>query len=681
MMMQNRDLSWLKFNERVLREASYPGTPDLEKLRFISIYLKNLDEFFMIRVGNLNDYVESNINYVDKRTGLDAVSILDKIYHVVNKQYQLLQETFTSVSKDILKHSIEYKKVKDLDVKHLEILKGDFLRDIAPLLSVQLLDERLPFPHLLNKKMYIILRLKDYKERFALIEIPDILERTHFFDNDSFNFVLLEDIILYFADLLFEDLKVVEKKIISVTRNADIEIEAEDVDEDLGYKQFMNEILIKRSKLAVVRLEVSYKRISDTMLNYLLKHLKIEQNQYFVMNFPIDFSYANDIISKVSRSVDKDKMAEMVWPKFVPKQVVNKDDSVINRAFKEDILLSYPYDSMDPFLRMLKEAAFDERVKSINITIYRMDTHSKIGEYLILAAENNIEVNVIMEIRARFDETNNIDWAAKLEDAGCQIHYGPSYFKIHSKICLITFKNDKKNAKEERLTQIGTGNYNEATAKIYTDYALITTNKDIGNDAKKFFSNMIEQNLDGKYKSLWVAPHSLESNILKHIELETKKALHKKKARIIIKCNSLTDITLMEALIKASQAGVKVTLIIRGICCLTPKLKGVTNNIEVISIVGRLLEHTRVYCFGSSFEHVYIASADLMDRNMEKRVEIAAPIYDDKVKAKIVKMLEMMMKDNTKAWELKSDETYYLKTNSKRKINSQDYFIKNIAKM
>ena len=678
--MQNRDLSWLKFNERVLKEATYKNTPDLERLRFISIYLKNLDEFFMIRVGNLNNYVVSNINYVDRRTGLDANSILDKVYSVVNSQYKILEDTFKILIKDLDKYGIKRIQLADVDKKYLSILKGEFLRDIAPLLSVQLIDERLPFPHLLNKKQYIILRLSDYKERYALIEIPDILERVKFVEHEAFHFLLLEDIILYFADLLFTDLKVVEKKIIAVTRNADIEIEAEDVDEDLGYKQFMNEILIKRSKLAAVRLEVCYGKISDDLLHYLLNHLHLEQNQYFVTNFPFDFSYSNELISKVARFIDSKHLSHMLWQKYIPKEVINKDESVIDAVFKEDVLLSYPYDAMSPFLRMLKEAAFNERVKSISITIYRMDIHSKIGEYLILAAENKKEVNVIMEIRARFDETNNIDWAAKLEDAGCNIHYGPSFYKIHSKICLITLKGKGKN-REEKIAQIGTGNYNEATAKVYTDYALITANKDITNDAKRFFKNMFAQNIDGAYKSLWVAPHSLETNIIKYIERETTKALNKKKARIIIKCNSLTDQELMKSLVKASQAGVKITLIIRGICCLTPKLKGLTHNIEVISIVGRLLEHTRVYVFGHENPDVYIASADLMDRNMEKRVEIAAPIYDIKVKAKILKMLDIMMKDNTKAWELKEDENYYLKTNNKRKINSQEYFMKNINKL
>jgi len=655
--MQNRELSWLKFNERVLLEAYRTEMPLLERLKFISIFTGNLDEFFMIRVGSLSDSVLLGSKLKDNKTGMSATQQLDEIYRVIKPLYMIVDNAYLSVTQGLSKHGAEFVSMQDLTDSEWKIVRNHFLHNIMPMLSPSIIDSKHPFPHIPNKQLHIAVTLEKKRgTTFGLIAVPSQLDRLFLLDGKNRRFVLLEEIILHFSELVFGTYKVLEKNIIAVTRNADIVTEEELLDEDIDFRQHIKSLLKKRQRLAPVRLEV-VGRINQALIDFLCQRLFLQPAQVFYSIAPLDLTFCHTL----SRYFDKETEQRLVWPVHTPVNPVLPADrgNMLKLASGKDMLFSFPYESIAPFLSLIRQAAEDPSVISIKITVYRLDAHSKLAESLILAAENGKEVIVLMELRARFDESNNIEWASHFEEAGCRVIYGLVGYKCHSKLCLITRSEE---GKVHYITQVGTGNYNERTAKLYTDLSLVTANQEIGRDAATFFSNMLIGNLDGEYTHLWVAPNSFKSNVLAKIEAERQKAINGKRARIIIKCNSLTDKEIIEKLVEAGADGVEISMNIRGICCLVPQLPGITDNIQVFSIVGKFLEHTRIFCFGDGNNaNIYISSADLMTRNTQRRVEVACPILDPDIKDRILKMLEIMFNDDTNAWDLSPDGGYRLR--------------------
>ena len=561
---------------------------------------------------------------------------------------------------------------EDLSAGEQKGLKEYFEREVLPLLSPQIVDSRHPFPHMPNKRLHIAVTLEKKKGViFGLIAVPNELERLVRVEGPGFRFVLLEDLIFHFAELAFDIYNVLEKNVIAVTRNADIDTEEDMLDEDIDYLMRMNELIKKRQRLSPVRLETT-RLPSREMLEFFCEKLRLGVPHVFHSTAPLDLSFA----FRLGEFLEKDVLAPLIWPAHIPADTVppEKKKNMIKAVTARDMLFAYPFDSISPFLALIRQAAEDASVLSVKITLYRIDTQSKLLESLIRAAENGKEVVALMELRARFDEKNNIEWAKRLEEAGCRVIYGLVGFKAHSKICLVT---RKEHGKIQYITQIGTGNYNEKTSRQYTDLSLITADQAIGGDAVEFFANMLLGNLEGEYKQLWVAPNGFKSNILKHIREERRKALAGQGGRILIKCNSLTDKEIIEALSEASQDGVKIDMIIRGICCLVPRLPGESENIRVVSIVGKFLEHSRVYCFGDgASRRIYISSADLMTRNTQRRVEIACPIHDPALKERLLRMLETMLADNTQAQEQFADGRYLPRERMEGEppVNSQEVF-------
>ena len=567
------------------------------------------------------------------------------------------------------RYGVHHLTMNNLSLSECKNIEKHFLQNIFPLLSPQIIDNRHPFPHLENKHMYVTVIL-EHKSRLllGLIAVPHNLDRV-FQVNDS-SYVLLEDIVYYFSNLAFSPYKVKEKTILMVTRSADINTEEDDVDDSIDYRQFMKRLIKKRQRLAPVRLQLQYSMNKDFNA-FFCEKLNISEKQIFLSSTPLDLSYCFSLDEKLSEGI-KDKL---VYPPHTPSDAFPaKKINLMKQVREKDILFSYPFESIAPFLEMVRQAAEEPAVLSIKVTLYRIDSQSRLAESLIRAAENGKEVIVLMELRARFDEANNIEWSQRLDEAGCRVIYGPSGYKVHSKICLIT---KREFGKIIYITQIGTGNYNERTAKQYTDLALITTNNEIGKDAAVFFNNLLLGKIDKNYTRLWVAPDCFKQNILQYIEREQDKVANGERGQIIIKCNSLTDREIIAKLVEASQCGVKISLLVRGICCLIPRVPEFTENIAVISIVGRFLEHSRVYCFGAvDDQQIYISSADLMTRNTERRVEIACPILDSDIKQRIYEMLEIMLLDNTKAWEQFADGRYILRHSpTDLEINSQNMFI------
>jgi len=672
--MQNRELSWLKFNDRVLEEANFSANPLLERLKFVAIFCSNLDEFFMIRVGSLTDYMLFAPRYFDNKTGWDAKEQLDEIFKLIPGMYKRKDRYFEAVTKSLKDRGVEYLKMDDLDETEVKTVEKDFKRNVLPLLSPLIVDNRHPFPHLDNKRLYIAVTIQ-HKSRavFGLIAVPDAIDRIYYLEG-GFRYLLLEDLIFHFAHLAFDPYVVLEKTILAVTRNADLNMEEESaMDDEIDYLKFMQKIIKKRQRLAPVRLELEYK-IGADFITFFCDKLNLKKKQVYYSSSPIDLSYCYKLEER-SRS---EIWEPLVRPAHVPLLVnpAEKSGSMLKEALNGDILFSYPYESMAPLLEMLRQAADDPAVISIKITLYRLDIQSRVAESLSHAAENGKEVIVMMELRARFDEANNIEWAERLEEVGCHVIYGLPGYKVHSKICLIT---RKEPGGIQYITQIGTGNYNEKTIKLYTDLSIITADEEIGHDAAQFFQDLLLDNMGTDYTHLWVAPHRYKDRVLEQIELEREKAERGEEGRILIKCNSLTDRGVIIKLIEASRSGVKILMIIRGICCLVPGIPGLTDNISVISIVGRFLEHSRVFCFGSGEDmRMYISSADLMTRNTERRVEVACPVLDAGIKQRIYSMLETMKEDNVKAWDLGSDGVYTLRKPGKEGVlDSQEIFIGN----
>ncbi|MBM6724427.1 polyphosphate kinase 1 [Pseudoflavonifractor phocaeensis] len=651
---QERELSWLRFNERVLEEAKDERVPLFERLKFAAIFTSNLDEFFMIRVGSITDMTLSKQTHVDSKSGLTPSQQLQAIFKTVPGLYKQRDKILSQLEKRLRTCNICNLAPSELDGKERKLVERWFRDYVQPVLSPMVVDSHHPFPHLPSNSLAIALSLRMGTERcFGLVPIPRNLPPYIQLEERGLRYLLTEQVVLAYADTLFENYQVEEKCVVSVTRNADISPEDEDYDVGEDFRAHMQKVLKKRARLAPVRLEIQG-GASPELQQYLCQRLNLTDVQVFHAKGPLNMGYVYSLENKLPQ----ESAAALCYPPYTPQWPAGlaKGEKLIPQVLRRDALLFYPYQSMEPFLQLVREAANDPAVLSIKITIYRLASTAKLVEYLAAAAENGKDVTVLMELRARFDEQNNIAWAQRLEEAGCTILYGFEGYKVHSKICLIT---RREKGRIQYITQIGTGNYNEKTAKLYTDFCLMTASPAIGADGAVFFQNMATSNLNGEYHQLLVAPHGLKNRLLDLMDGEIEKARQGKPARIFVKVNSVTDRELIDKLSQASQAGVPVTMNVRGICCLRPGVPGLTDHIKVFSIVGRYLEHPRIYAFGVGEEtRIYIGSADLMTRNTERRVEIACPVLDPAVRRQIRHYVELYCSDNEKARVLQPDGSY-----------------------
>lgn len=665
---QNRELSWLRFNERVLLEATEDSVPDLEKLKFVSIFVSNLDEFFMVRVGSLHDLSAIKKEVKDNKTGMNAGEQINAILKTLSAMYREKDEIFKKVSENLERSNIRELKYSDLDLEQKSFVEDFYIKRIDQLVSPQIVDINHPFPFLENTKLYAFANLEKGKEKvFGIVPIRNTYPKYLILPGENFEYILIEEIILNQINQIFKEYKILSKNIIKVTRNTDFVDDRDTWEEFDDYREYMKSILKKRKRLNVVRLE-SQGKLSKQSLSFLLEKNELTEDAYFPIDSPINMQYVFDLIKDIPKAIK----SKLLYKDLIQYNPADFSKSIIEDVRHKDRILSYPYDSMDTFLSLLKEAANDPDCKSIKITIYRLAKNSKVVRYLTEAAQNGKEVTVFVELKARFDEESNINYANILYEEGCNIIYGFNKYKMHSKICLITFRNPRTE-NLNYITQIGTGNYNESTAKQYTDFSLMTANPEIGLDATDFFKNMSIGNLDGKYMHLLQSPTTLKTGLMHHVEKEIAKG---EDGYILCKFNSLTDKDFIEKFIEASQKGVKVDLIIRGISCLLPGIKNQSENIRIRSIVGRFLEHPRVYVFGKKDPMMYISSADLMTRNTENRVEIATPILDSEIKERILKYLEVQMKDNVGARLMNSSGEYEKIEECGEKFSSQGYFVR-----
>ena len=637
----------------MLAEAEDENVPLLERFKFLAIFTSNLDEFFMIRVGSLCDMAAVDKEHTDSKSGLTAKEQLHLIYKAVEPLYARRDAAFSDVDSKLSAIGLRRLTMDSLAPDEQKYIKRYFKDIIAPVLSPQIVDSHHPFPHLEGKVLHIAALLSHKKtERLGLLPVPASLPPVVFLPETPSRYILTEDILLAYADHVFEMYDVLEKTVLCVTRNADIQVDDETFGVEGGdFRKKMEKLLRQRRRMAVVRVEIN-RPISDHFKEHFRSRFEVSDAQIFLSRTaPLKLGYAFSL----GEHLPEKKRAFLSDAPFTPQQpaMLSAGQSLLKAALQRDILLSYPYESMEPFLQMIREAANDPAVLAIRITIYRLASKAKLVEYLCAAAENGKDVTALIELRARFDEQNNIDWSERMEEAGCKIIYGFEDYKVHSKICLIT---RRERGAVRHITQVGTGNYNEKTAKQYTDVSLITADERIGQDAGAFFNNMALGNLSGHYSRLFVAPTSLKNNILALMDEQIAKG---KDGYILLKFNSLTDIDVIAKLREASCAGVTVEMIVRGICCLLPGVPGHTENITVTSIVGRFLEHSRIYVFGRGDEEkMYISSADLMTRNTERRVEIACPIDDPAVRTRLHDILYAMQHDTVKARVLQPDGTY-----------------------
>ena len=665
----NRELSWLKFNERVLEEAENQEVPLCERLTFASIYQSNLDEFFMVRVGSLYDQTLLDKKICENKTGMTSQEQIDAIL----KQTKLINKRKEAVYEELMarvaEQGIRILRFNELDEDGARYLEGYFKSEIAPLISPTVIGRRQPFPFLKNKEIYAVavLGAKGKKDRLGIIPCTsNIFGRLIAVPGMPGTYMLAEELILHFAPVVFKGYKIKSKSLLRITRNADIDADAL-YDEDLDYREFMAGLIKQRKKLAPIRLELS-RDMDKKGIAVLCEYLELDENHVFMSSTPLDLSFVFQIQDLLRKN------PELYFPKRTPQKSdqFQVGKSIIAQIKEEDKLLSYPYESIRPFLHLLTEAAEDPDVISIKMTLYRVAKQSKVVEALIEAAENGKEVVVLVELRARFDEENNIEYSRKLEEAGCHVIYGLNGYKVHSKLCLISRKTEQGVS---YVTQIGTGNYNEKTSALYTDLSLITGNQEIGKEAAEVFAALLRGETVEETHLLLVAPKCLQNKVLDMIEEEIQHVKNGEEGYIGIKINSLTDKVIISKLVEASQAGVKIEMIVRGICCLIPGVKGYTENITVISIVGRFLEHSRIYRFGTKErENVYIASADFMTRNTLRRVEVAAPVLDERLKNQLDWMFETMMKDDEKGKCLTEKGIYVDRNLHVQKLNSQECF-------
>lgn len=664
---QNRELSWLKFNQRVLEEARDVTVPLLERMKFVAIFTSNLDEFFMIRVGSLFDMAQTDAQAKDARSGMTPDEQLEKIYEAVAPLYKERDKTYGEIKRQLHPYGVCGLDFKELEQSERKYVKKYFKEQVLPILSPQIVDANHPFPHLLNKEIYVTANLGEKeKTRMGIIPVPQFISEVLYLPGHDIRYIRMEKVIMEYLSLVFENYHVSDANYICVTRNADISPDDESLEITDDFRNLMQKTLHKRRRMAVVRLEVAEK-LSPEVEKYFCEKFNIKPTQIFRTKMPMKLSYAFAMSGNLPEPMKK----ALTYPPFSPQESVRvQEGSITKQIRRKDLLLFYPYESMNPFLKLIKEASTDPNVMTIKITIYRLAKKARLVEYLCAAAENGKEVTVLIELRARFDEQNNIDWSERLEEAGCRVIYGFDNYKVHSKLCLITYRN---RGEIQYITQVGTGNYNEKTAAMYTDLSLMTANREIGKDAMEFFKNMSISNLDGEYQHLIVSPTSLKQKVLSLMDEEIARG---REGRIVMKMNSLTDVDFIEKVAQASRAGVKIDLIIRGICCILPGVKGYTENLRVTSVVGRFLEHPRIFSFGTgSRQKIYIGSADMMTRNTEKRVEVACPILDEDVKRQINHYLKVMLSDNIKARVLQRDGTYQKREQTEPFVDSQAVFM------
>lgn len=672
---QNRELSWLRFDQRVLEEARDKSVPLLERMKFVAIFTSNLDEFFMIRVGSLYDMVQTDEKHRDSRSGMTPQEQLDAIYEAVAPLYKERDKTYTEIKKELSPYGICGLDFKELEADEKKYVKKYFKEQILPVLSPQIVDSSHPFPHLLNKDIYVTASLNKKEQMLGIVPVPTYVSDILMLPGHDIRYIRMEKVIMEYLHLVFDQYEVSDPNYICVTRNADVSPDDEALEVTDDFRKLMQNTLYKRRRMAVVRLETAEK-LSAKMQEYFCEKFKITPAQIFRTKMPMKLDYMFSIAGNLPESMKR----SLVYEPFSPQKSAHvQEGSMLKQVKKQDILLFYPYESMDPFLKLIKDASADPNVMTIKITIYRLAKKARLVEYLCAAAENGKEVTVLIELRARFDEQNNIDWSERLEEAGCRVIYGFDGYKVHSKICLITYRNRNEI---QYITQVGTGNYNEKTAAMYTDLSLMTADPRIGQDAAEFFKNMSIGNLQGSYQYLIVSPVSLKSSILQMMDEEIQKG---KDGRIVMKMNSVTDVDFIRKVSEASCAGVRVDLIVRGICCILPGVPEYTENVRVMSVVGRYLEHPRIFSFGTGKEQkIYIGSADMMTRNTEKRVEVACPVLDEQIRRQINHDLKVMLSDNVKARVMQKDGTYTkrkLKDESSGKmIDSQAVFMEEALK-
>ena len=663
----NRELSWLKFNERVLEEAENPEVPLCERMTFVSIYQSNLDEFFRVRVGSLQDQMLISTEIRENKTKMTSAEQIRAIIKEVKKLNQRKDKAYEKLMKKIEEYGITLINHASAKSEEKKFLEKYFMKEIMPLSSPTIVGKRQPFPFLKNGEIYavVVLETRNKKERIGIIPCSNnMLTRMVELPGGKGRYMLIEDLILHYIGKVFKGYKVKGKSLLKVVRNADIDADAA-YDEDLDYREFMEDLMKQRKKLSPVRIDLS-REMDETVVDALCRYLDVTPDRVFRSEAPLDVSFVFQLQDLLRRNT------ELFYEKRVPQKSPEFKDgqSILQQITEEDKLLSYPYDSIRPFLKMLTEAAEDDSVISIKMTLYRLAKQSKVIEALCEAAENGKEVVVLVELRARFDEENNIRWSRMLEEAGCQIIYGLEHYKVHSKLCLITRRGENGI---QYITQIGTGNYNEKTARLYTDFSLMTANEQIGMDAARVFQALAKGEVVEDMEHLLVAPKCLQSKVIEKIEEQIQKQKNGETAYIGLKMNSLTDKRIIDKLIDASKAGVKIDMIVRGICCLIPGVEGETENIHVISVVGRFLEHSRIYIFGNGEEaQYYIGSADFMTRNTVKRVEVAAPVYSERLKKRLQDLFDLMLSDNKKARKEDAKGAYSVVECKGQPINSQE---------
>lgn len=666
----NRELSWLKFNERVLEEAENPENPLCERLTFASIYQSNLDEFYMVRVGSLVDQMLLAKDIRENKTNMTPEEQLDAILARTKKLNRKRDVVYEEIMENLEQYGIHMLNFHKIEKEDRNYLERYFEAEVAPVISPSIVGKRQPFPFLRNKEIYavVVLETKKGKEKLGIIPCSSAgIQRLIPVPGKTGTYMLSEELILHFVSKIFKGYHIKAKSLLRITRNADIDADAL-YDEDLDYREFMVELIKARKKLAPIRLELSREMDGD-VVETLCEYLEVDKNYVFRGDIPLDLSFVFQIQDGLR------KRTELFYEKRIPQKspLFNSHEPILDQIAKKDRFLSYPYESIKPFLTMLHEAANDEDVVSIKMTLYRVAKQSKVVEALIEAAENGKEVFVLVELKARFDEENNIGWSRLLEDAGCHVIYGLDGYKVHSKLCQIM---KKKDGNVEYYTQIGTGNYNEKTARLYTDLSLMTADPKIGMEAARVFQALAMGETVEDMEYLLVAPRCLQNKVLAMIDEEIEHAKAGEPAYIGLKMNSLTDKRIMSKLVEASCAGVHIDMVIRGICCLIPGVKGQTENIHIISIVGRFLEHSRIYIFGTQERaRIYISSADFMTRNTLRRVEVAAPIEDPDIRMQIQEMFVTMLSDNRKARSMNNKGIYKIEPSDNAPFNSQEVFL------
>ena len=670
---QNRELSWLKFNQRVLEEANDKDVEVLERLKFFSIFDTNLEEFFMVRVGSLTDFKNLKKKPIDYKSGLTSDEQIEAILRECIDLYRKKDQVYNQIVDELKVNGINLLKVSELKEKDRKYAEYYFNTKIEPILNFQVVDRVHPFPRLPNLALCVLFSLTEIEDDEAknvgLIQVPDKIKR-YLKINDT-TFVFIEDIIKEFGDQVFEGFKVSDKYIISLTRNTDISYDDDDYDVDQDFRDYMKGKLKKRKRLHPVRVEVDTD-LTDDSIKFLKGQFDLDKDSIFVTKSLMQAGFLFSLIDDLPKEIIK----RYSYKPFNPQASISVDPNkkMMDQINKKDILLSYPYESMDPVIRLLEEAAEDDTVASIKITLYRIASDSKIAQALIKASENGKDVIVLMELRARFDEDNNILWSSKLEEAGCKILYGFDYYKTHCKVCLITRVDSRGNI--NYISQVATGNYNEKTAKLYTDFSLMTANEAIGQDAKDLFDNIMLGNLEGDYKNLLVSPKSMQEGLERLINEQIEVQKKTGNGYIRLKLNSISDRKVIDKLSEASNEGVEIIMLVRGICCILPGVKNRTENIQVYSVVGRFLEHHRIYQFGKGKDcKVYISSADFMTRNIRNRMEVAVPIYDDDIKKRILDFMDLMLSDDVKIRKLLPNSEY-TKVHNINNINAQACLIK-----